>query len=223
MATDIALMKKFGSTDLAAEVGKINDEAAAMIHAEPARSKQITKAQKVATDDLLAMVARLRGTYGVPANPDGLLHRAVRVALNHNYISKLGNVTVSSISDLAKPVMNYGLNNTLRTVFHPLVNGTKTIKLAAKEARLAGAALDRSNHARQMSINDVMDNYGRGTPKDERISWLGDQSHQVQRICAVGEAIELRLAQAHSTGCRPKRRRTAFHKAVVQHDESVAV
>lgn len=175
MATDIAFTKKFGDTNLSGVIGQINDEAAAMIRKAPSRSAEITRAQKRAIRDLTAMAERQRGLYGMPNNPDGLLHRAVRVILNHNYIAKLGNVTVSSISDIAKPLMNYGLNNSLKTIFHPLVNGTKTIKLAAKEAKLAGAALDRSNHARQMSINDVMDNYGRGNRFEKAHQWLTDR------------------------------------------------
>ncbi len=175
MATDIALMKKFGSTDLASEMAKINDEAARLIAANPERSAKITAEQKVALDDLSKMVSRMRGTYGIPSNPDGLLHRALRVVLNHNLLAKLGNVVPSSIADIGKPIMNFGLNRVMRTIFHPLVNGTKTIKLSLREGKLANAALDMSNHARQMSINDIMDNYGRGNRFEKGVQWMTDR------------------------------------------------
>ncbi len=175
MATDIALIKKFGSLDLSSEIAKINDEAAAMVREKPSSSAKVTAAQKVAIRDLQAMVDRMRGLYGIPKNPDGLLHRAVRVTLAWNLLAKLGNVVVSSIADVGKPVMNYGLNRVMATAFHPLVRGTSTIKLAMKEARLANAALDNSNHARQMSINDIMDNYGRGSRFEKGVQWASDR------------------------------------------------
>lgn len=175
MGTDIALMKKFGSLDLSSEVAKINDEAARMIAANPAQSAKITRAQKTAIGDLQAMVQRMRGLYGIPRNPDGLLHRAVKVTLAMNFLSRLGNVTITKVMDIGKPIMNYGLNRVFGTAFQPLGRGLSTLKLSMGEARLANAALDMSNHARQMALNEIMDSYGRGSRFERGVQWLTDR------------------------------------------------
>lgn len=196
MATDIALMKKFGSTDLSEQLAKVNDDFTSMAagaeqvardklgaNATPEKitalaekyRKQITKEQKAAHRDILAMVARQRGTYGIPLHPNGILHRAIRVVKQLNLLSKLGNITVSSISDVGKLVMNYGLNNAMRTAFHPLVKGLRAFNLSREEAMLANAALDLTTHDRQMKINDIMDNYGRGSSVERGVQYMSDR------------------------------------------------
>lgn len=176
MAADIGLVKRFGSTDMADQIAKINDEANAQIAAmtgEKAKAK-IDAQRRAAIRDLAAIRDRIRGNYALPDNPDGLLVRSGRVARNLNYLRLLGGMTLSAIPDMAKPVMVYGLTRTMRTAFTPMVRGLKTVKLAAKEVKLAGTALDMVLDSRVMAIADIMDDYGRGS-KFERALQTGTQ------------------------------------------------
>lgn len=165
MAADIGLTRKFGSTDLAEQINKINDDAAKAgkdAKGEKA-SKRIAADQKAAIRDLSAIRDRIRGTYAIPDNPDGLLVRSGRVVRNLNYMRLLGGMTLSAVPDLARPVMVHGLTRVMRTAFVPFVRGLKTFKLAANEAKLSGTALDMVLDSRAMAIADVMDDYGRGS------------------------------------------------------------
>lgn len=189
MAADIGMVKKFGSTDLVDQIAKINDEANAQIAAttgEKAKAK-IDAQRREAIRDLAAVRDRLRLNYAIPDNPDGLLVRAGRVARNLNYVRLLGGMTLSAVPDLAKPVMVYGLTRTMRTAFTPMVRGLKTLKLSAKEVKLAGTALDMSLDSRAMGIADIMDDYGRGS-KFERALQAGTQKFGLVSLMAPWNA-----------------------------------
>jgi hypothetical protein len=165
MAADIGLVRKFGSTDLKDQIAKINDEANAKIASSSGEKAKadIDKQRRAAIRDLTAVRDRIRGSYALPNNPDGLLVRAGRVARSLNFVRLLGGMTLSAVPDMAKPVMVYGLTRTMRTAFAPLVGGLKTMKLAAREVKLAGTALDMVLDSRAMAIADIMDDYGRGS------------------------------------------------------------
>lgn len=165
MATDIALTKKFGSVDMIDQIQKITDEANAKANAAKSEkaSSRIHKVAERDIRDLVAMRDRIRGTYQLPDNPDGLLHRSVHTGKTLNYMASLGMMTVSAISDLAKPVMVHGLTRTMATAVTPLTRGLKAIKLAKKDVKLAGQGLDMITNDRVATFADVADQYGHGT------------------------------------------------------------
>lgn len=172
MATDTAMVRKFGSTDLAEQLRKVNDEANAQIKAAKTEKERraIDDARKATIRDIEGIRDRLRGNYALPANPEGLAVRASRVVRNLNYLRLLGGMTVSAFSDVGKPVFVHGLTRTLGTLFHPFVRGLSTFRLAAKEVKLSGTALDMVLDSRTMAIADVMDDYGRGSRFERGLS-----------------------------------------------------
>jgi hypothetical protein len=168
IAPDVALMRKFGSIDLRDQIAKINDEFNALSRGkEPAAVDALQKRKKADIRDILAMRDRIRGTYKLPDNPDGLLHRTVVGVKTTNYLSSLGTMTVSAISDVGKPVTVHGLTHSLATVFHPFVHGLKHLKLSAEDVKLAGQGVDMIRNDRVMSLMDLTNEYMR-TSKFER-------------------------------------------------------
>jgi hypothetical protein len=175
MATDIALTKKFGSVDMLDQIQKINDEANAKIAAAKSEkeAKRLDKVRNSDIRDLLAMRDRIRGTYALPDNPDGLLHRGVHTGKTLNYMASLGMMTVSAISDLAKPVMVHGLTRTMGTAIAPFTHGLKAIKLAKKDVKLAGQGLDLITNDRVATFADVVDTYAHGTVVERGVDRAG--------------------------------------------------
>lgn len=164
LGADVALSRKFGSVDLKDQIAKIRDEATARGRDQSAAVRQRLDKQ-AASDirDIQAMRDRLRGTFRLPDNPEGLLHRASVVLRTANFLSSLGMMTISSISDIGKPVLVHGLTRTMRAAFQPLLRGMKPMKLAAKEVKLAGTALDMATNDRILEFADLVDQYGTGT------------------------------------------------------------
>lgn len=223
MASDIGLIRKFGSIDMMEQVNKINDayarrldrvgdtqarkalaridgkeftgrdavkelkrrgvslgmsgdEAAAKVgrkelaseleklrKAAEKESGKINKAKDGHIRDLLAMRDRLRGTAGIPDNPNALLTRASRTIRNLNYLRLLGGMTLSALPDLARPIMVQGIESVFGGPFQAFVKRSPIYKMAKKEAQLAGTAWDMILDTRAMAMADVFDDFGRGT------------------------------------------------------------
>lgn len=163
MSADVELQKKFGSVDLKDQIAKINDEADARIgNAKDAAERKRLEAQRVAdVRDVEAIRDRLRGTYALLSNPDGLVLRAGRVARNINYLRLLGGMTISAVPDMAKVVFTHGLTSTFRDGFLPMVKNFQAVKLAGREVKMAGTALDMVLDSRVMALGDITDDFGR--------------------------------------------------------------
>lgn len=80
-----------------------------------------------------------------------------------NYIRLLGGMTIAAIPDMARPIKRYGLTSTFRSGFAPLVRNFKATRIAAKEVKKAGAALDMVLDTRARSIADLFDDWQRGS------------------------------------------------------------
>lgn len=171
MAPDIEMMRKFGSVNgqsafdameqeyrrKLAELGKQNLEPKAREKAE----KKLKDDYDANLRDLNVVIGRLRGTWGLPNNPDGMAYRMGRMVMNLNVLRLMGGTLIASIPDAARPIQRYGLTRTFRDAFVPMISDWKTLKIAAREAKYAGAALDAIMHTRAQSINDILDDYGR--------------------------------------------------------------
>lgn len=163
MAADVGLVNKFGSVDMAEQVRKINDEANEAIAAAKTDKERVNldKARTGAIRDVQAMRDRIRGNYAVPNDPDGIVVRGARTVRNLNYLRLLGGMTLSAVPDLGRPVMVHGLTRVFRDGFVPLITNLRAAKLAAKEVKLAGTALDMVLDSRVMGLAEIMDDYGR--------------------------------------------------------------
>lgn len=175
MAPDIEMQRKFGSVNGSSVFEKMlteyNDKVTAI--AEKANTEKWAAGkleeatQKLAQEydgikrDLEAVISRLRGTWGLPDNPEGMAYRMGRMVLNLNVLRLMGGTLIASIPDVARPIQRYGLTRTFRDGFLPLITNLKQIKMSAQELRLAGGALDAIMHTRSQSMHEVMDDFGR--------------------------------------------------------------
>ncbi len=162
MAADVELAKKFGSVDLKEQIRKINDEADARIDAakDEADRRRLDAQRKRDIRDVEGIRDRLRGTYALPDNPDGIVLRAARVMRNINYLRLLGGMTISALPDMGSVVIKHGMASTFRDGFLPLIRNLKAVRLAANEVKAAGTALDMVLDSRVMAMADIMDAYG---------------------------------------------------------------
>lgn len=175
LPADIEIKKKFGDVNgqeiFQKATEELNNKLAAVAERaaeEKWPEKKLQKAQdelnKEFRDrhrDLEVVIGRLRGTHGLPDDPNGMAYRMARTVMNLNVLRLMGGTLIASIPDAARPIQRYGLTRTFRDGFVPLITNFKQIQMAAREAKLAGAALDAILHTRAQSIHDVMDDFGR--------------------------------------------------------------
>jgi hypothetical protein len=111
MGPEIELTRTFGDADMHVQVEQITNEYDLLQQAAktPKERKSLAQAKEEDLRDLLAMRDILTGRYAAPVDPDSFFVRAGRDLRKVNFLSMLGGMTVSSISDLARPVMVHGL------------------------------------------------------------------------------------------------------------------
>nr|WP_292770261.1 hypothetical protein [Mesorhizobium sp.] len=192
MAPDIELQKKFGSIDMAEEIRKINDEAdmKAAKAENKSQARAIDKARKAAIRDVEGIRDRLRGEYGLPADPSSMVLRAGRVVRNINYLRLLGGMTISAVPDLAKVVFTHGLIRTFRDGFIPMLTNWRAFRMAAEEVKDAGTALDMVLDSRTMAMADMVDEFGRNSRFERGLSALSTKFGLVSAMAPWNAALK---------------------------------
>jgi hypothetical protein len=104
---------------------------------------------------LEAMRDRLRGTYLAPKDPDAFPTRALRGARAASLLALGGGFMISSIPDLARPIMVHGLNRTLRDGVIPMMRNYRTMKLALEENRRAAIGWEMVIDTRAAGMTDI--------------------------------------------------------------------
>ena len=206
MSADIELTNKFGSPDMAEQIRKINDEAnrkiaavdgmldkegkAATPEVKAKERARLEKARKGAVRDIEGMRDRIRGQYALPSNPDGIVLRAGRVARNLNYLRLLGGMQLSAFPDMAGIVFKHGLISTFRDGFVPLVTNIKAVRMAGKEVKAAGTALDMILDSRAMSLAEIGDDFGRGSKFERAVKSAGTRFGVVSLMAPWNAAMK---------------------------------
>jgi hypothetical protein len=187
MGADITVARKFGSANMKESFARLREEEHVALQELPhltdksgeplsqeaieKASKDITDFYKTARNDLETLLMRTRHTWGVPDNPHSFATRGARLALNINTARLMGGVLLSSIADPARWVMKFGLANTFKDGFTPMISNFKAFKMVGKEAQLAGEALDLILHSRARQIFDVFDNKVRGSKFEKGVEF----------------------------------------------------
>lgn len=129
------------------------------------------------SNDMRVVIDRFRHSRGVPKNGDAFGYRIGRAAMNANVMRYMGSVSISSLPDLARPVMKYGLGKVFRHAWAPLVTDTARIKMGRAEAYRFGIALDPLLHNRANAIFDVAENHSlRQTMAERGLEFLSNKT-----------------------------------------------
>jgi GNAT superfamily N-acetyltransferase len=177
MSADAEIAKEFADVDMKGEISKIRDAYKRLIdqaETEKERTRLDTRMRKD-VEAIETMRDRMRGTYALPKDPQGIMYRAGKVIKDWNVVAMLGGMTISAVPDLGRPIMVHGLTRTFRDGWAPLVTNWSAAKLAKRELQSMGAAVDMVLKSRSMAIYDVMDNYGRGSKFERASSWAASK------------------------------------------------
>jgi hypothetical protein len=156
------------------------------------QSAQIEKDYDRAWRNLQAFRDRLRGTYLLPDNPDGIAFRAERIALNLNYLRLLGGMTISAFPDIARHVMVNGLGPTMRSA-SLLINDLNAWKMGSEEIRKFGLALDMVLDSRTRALADLHEDFQSGSAIERAIQGLSN-NFGIVSLMAPWNAVQKQLA-----------------------------
>lgn len=187
MAPDIEIVRKYGSLDwrqiIKPAVDELNSKIEAISKAvdkegnprpqewKDKKTRALNAQFTQMSNNFEAVMQRLRGSRGLPSDPDGFAYRAARTIMNLNVLRMMGMVTVSSLPDVGRPIMRYGLTRTFRDGFVPLVSNLQMFKMNAREARLAGAAMEHVLHTRALAVRDITDTLQRGSKFEKAVDY----------------------------------------------------
>lgn len=159
LSTDIEISRAFdGDLTLDDAITTIQGEYAEVIAktTDPKILKQIDKEKKSVINDLTSVNKIMRGMYARPDNPDSMIVRGGRIARQYNYVTKMGQVAIASITDISNPIRKHGLKTWAKTLPN-LITNLEGIKLNVKEAKLAGNITDIVFPERMASFSGLND------------------------------------------------------------------
>ena len=154
---EIEFAKEFSNKRLSDEIASVADEYQSLIDvAKGAKAKKALQREKQQTmTDLAAMRDRLHGIYGRPADPSTALVKAGRIARIANATAMLGGVTLSSMADVARPIMMQGLQPFAKGIVSMATNW-KQFNLSRNEMKRWGVGLEAAmGDVRLQQIADV--------------------------------------------------------------------
>ena len=213
MAADTALTEAFGRADMEPMLDKVR-ESYAQLREGVTSERALRRLDAGLKDDLRDLAAvrdRVRGTFGLPEDPDGLWNRAYHVIRDLNYLRLLGGMTVSALPDLGRTVMVHGLMRVIGDGIVPLLTSFRQYRLASGEVKLAGNALDMVLDTRAMALADMLDDYGRWSRYERGLKAMTEQFGVVtlmapwnaalkQFVGVVSQTRALRAIEALSEG-----------------------
>ena len=154
---DIELTRKFGSIDMHDQLKAISDAHDLRIkNAAPHEVDKFKAMKDQELDDIRVVRDRIRGTYGLPDDPDSYTNRGMRIAKMMNATTMLTGA-ISAVPDMGRLVMYDGMTRSFGTVFDALTKNMDTLKMAKGEAQLAGEALDMYLSMRAALFTDLSD------------------------------------------------------------------
>jgi hypothetical protein len=164
MVPDLEIIKKFGDLEMTKVQERINAEAARLMEQAdgPKARNRIKKERDENLRDLLAMRDRMRGVYGVPADPRSGWIQGARTVRTLSYMGFLGGMTISAIPDVANVVGRAGIQAAFGGSFTAITD-PRRLKLAAMDMAELNSAADWHLNSRSIALGDMFDPYGGGT------------------------------------------------------------
>ena len=139
------------------------------------KKKKLEKERDEVVQDLKAGRDLLRGTYGLPDNPQRAFSRGVRMMKLYNSMTMLTGA-LAAVPDVARILMTSGINRGFRTSWDMFTNilSTEVLKLSRNQAYLSGEALDMVLGSRAMSMYDLENAFGVFNKLEKGVSRTGN-------------------------------------------------
>lgn len=172
VAPEIELTKRFGRVDMDSQIKAITEDYNRLISeaATPKERAKLEKRREADLRDIRAMRDRLLGTYGAPKDPASFFVRAGRVARHVNFLRLLGGMTISSLPDMARPIMQHGLRSALKPLGKMMTDISK-MRIAKADLREMGIGLEYALSSRSKVIADLNDPYSRRSFLERGLEW----------------------------------------------------
>lgn len=117
--------------------------------------KKLTSDRARQFRNIRIMRDEIRGTLNITADPASIPARVARGARSWTYMAYGPMIVFSSMMDMVRTTMEYGLTNTLRTMTDGFTGGLKSLKLATDDAKLMLGPSEVVNGLRAKQLMDL--------------------------------------------------------------------
>ena len=150
MGMDIELTRRFGSVGMEDVIAAI---------------------PKKYREDVTSLRDIIRGTYGRPSDPHSHLNRGIRILKNFSPLVYMGGAAISSLPDIARPLMTEGINALYGGGLKAFLSSQRDliIKMNRKTVREVGEALDMTLSMRAFALADIGSSFGRQSHLEKTI------------------------------------------------------
>jgi len=196
MSTRIRLAEKFGLDFLddnakaakSSVVQNIKAEYSALkkkVINKPKELKRLIAAEEKDLANIFALRDRMLGTYGYSANPDSGLYRFQKQVKQFNVATKLGDVVMSSQSDIGRAVGVEGYAKFLQNQLVPMARlmmsreGKAYAKKRRDELHGFNIGAEVAGNRRFNSLADIVDDFGRHTKLERGLNAIGARFGQL--------------------------------------------
>lgn len=134
---------------------------ARILNAPQSQKAKIKREMAEAMDDLQDLRDLIRGTAGLPANPESAFSRSIRIGKNVTAITYLSGI-LAAVPDVARLVMADGIKKNFGRLYEAFFKDMewRMLKLSKKDAQLAGEAADMFLGTRAALFADTGDIFG---------------------------------------------------------------
>ena len=91
------------------------------------------------------------------AERNGAPYRVIQAALSFNFVRLLGQVVLSALPDMYRPIMAHGVGHVWAGALKPMMTNVKQYRVTAQQAREMAGISEFALNTRLMSMADIAD------------------------------------------------------------------
>jgi BMFP domain-containing protein YqiC len=167
VSPSLHMKERFDSIDMKDELLDIGRDYDAAINAATSKkqAKALTKEKNQAISDLEAMRDSIHNRFKVPDGPNGFLSQGARRLREFNFMTLLGQMTVSAIPDVGHIIMRHGLRSFTGGLLK-VAGMSQGLKLSMRQQRTFGMAADLVSNSRAERLAFLDNAHGLTTRAD---------------------------------------------------------
>lgn len=140
--------------------------------------------------DIEGVFERLKGTYKMPENPNAALNRVSMGLRQTNFVRMMGGVVLSSVPDLARPLMTHGILRSFRSALLPMLTDFNTVKLRSRDLHRLNIITDMVDNTRAQRIADITDPNPRRSLVEAGIGTMSDSFGYMSGIAKWNDMLK---------------------------------
>ena len=193
VGADLELHRRFGTTkasEIIEQTGAMRDWDEIIESAPQAERRKLNVQAQRDYADIEAIVERIKGLRGWAEDASSTLVRSGQMLRATTFMSKLGRMTLTALTDLARPGMVHGYGDTMKMAAKMLTD-MDLRKVSTETLRRWGAVTELASNARIMNLAETMQQPGYQTSFEKFMSAATNVFAKATGMTHMNEGMKL--------------------------------